>query len=238
MSITLPRTPDGITRLDSYLNEFLSSGLLGVSKIADAPQEMRRITSLREYRSGSFLFHQGDTPDRLHLIADGLIRCYRTTRSGRIFCLNVVGKGEMVGEIPLLAQSPYSVSGEAISDVSAMEVLWVDFLRLIEKYPPIAFNLSRLVATKLKRLADITMDVVQLNASERVKRVLCYFGRHFGSAIPLTHEDIAGLCGITRETASRALESLRADGLIHYTQDSRTKRHIRILALETLGLSE
>ncbi len=73
-----------------------------------------------------------------------------------------------------------------------------------------------------------------LNAAEKAKAEekiiygLYFLGKRFGSlsdtpgkiSLPVKHHDIAGLIGLTRETASQELKKLKDAGYVHYDKYS------------------
>ncbi|HEU4913925.1 MAG TPA: helix-turn-helix domain-containing protein [Candidatus Saccharimonadales bacterium] len=88
-------------------------------------------------------------------------------------------------------------------------------------------------------LAEITQELAvrlintyhHLNAAEKAKAEekiiysLYFLANRFASlakqaghqiSLPVTHQDIAGLIGLSRETASQELKKLKDAGLIHY----------------------
>src|SRR3954469_16738982 len=83
-----------------------------------APEARRALTarlSRRRYRRNEVVFHQGDPGETLHLVRHGRLQVLASSETGDDAVLNVVGPGDMFGELTLLD------GGQRSATVIAME---------------------------------------------------------------------------------------------------------------------
>lgn len=103
------------------------------------------------------------------------------------------------------------------------------FLENITNDAHALLEINRLISLKQKQLLEHISATLKPKARDKITHMLYYIGLRFyeeGTApnivIPLTHQNIANLVGITRETASRELLTLKKEGYIDYSKQSIT----------------
>jgi CRP-like cAMP-binding protein len=107
------------------------------------------IAAKEEHAKGAYLFHHGDSGERMYLILDGKIRISRNVSGMGEEAMAILGPGEVFGEMALLDESPRSADAivhescvllaipkDAFDDLLfsrkelAYEILW-GFVRLL-----------------------------------------------------------------------------------------------------------
>ncbi len=101
--------------------------------------------------AGETLFRQGDASDVLYVVKDGEIDLIH---DGRL--IETVGPGGIVGEVGVLDDGPRNVTAYARSDCHLVPVSENRFMFLVHETPTFAFNVMRIMAERLRRMADHT----------------------------------------------------------------------------------
>jgi CRP-like cAMP-binding protein len=92
--------------------------------------------------------------------------------------------------------------------------------RLAEKYPRLAENALGIVLRYLSAHTDRLVDLITLNAAQRLARVLFHLGEQTGKIHPTgveieaTNEEFADLANVSTFTASRLLNKWAREGIV------------------------
>lgn len=179
-----------------------------------------------KFVSGDTIINGFNEPDGIHLIKEGFVKACSTSHDGHANLVLIHEAGEF---IPLpWALDGYHVTGLsyiAMSDVTIMRSskdklrmemgnnMWLTQEILNQAVNVIAIYTQRIQVLEFRSARGRVIAEI-LFFAER-------FGKPFGSKVlidaPITHQDIADSINMTRETASRALESLFEEGLLGQT---------------------
>src|ERR1039458_9580247 len=88
---------------------------------------------IRRIEAGETLFVKGDDGDALYGIRRGQVRIETSTRSGETLTLNMLGSGDVFGEIALFDGQSRSADAVATEATELFVVKRADFLALLQK---------------------------------------------------------------------------------------------------------
>lgn len=129
------------------------SPLLAGIKAADA-HKLVALTHLRNYRSGEFLFSEGETGVAAGLLISGSV----AIRSGENVLVSLK-PGDFFGEVALLEDAPRTASAVASEDAQVSFLVRYQLEEFVRHRPraglEIMTNLARLLATRLHRLNSV-----------------------------------------------------------------------------------
>jgi CRP/FNR family transcriptional regulator, cyclic AMP receptor protein len=189
--------------------------------LAQLPDDERRrfLASCRRQRfaKGDIVFHAGDPAESLHLVATGRLAVWSFSELGDATMLRLIGPGGFVGELSLLDEGQQrSATVRALEAVETLSVRRNDFERLRLEQPSVDRVLLAALASELRRVSDLLMEMLFVSAETRVLRRLLSVANLWEARAPLaiTQQELAGLAGTTRATANRALREAAADGLL------------------------
>ncbi len=175
----------------------------------------------RRFEPDTVLFREGDTGDALYLLAEGLVKLSKVDLGGHEKTLALLQPPEFFGEMALLGHATRSATAVALSHVSTFLLYRDDFQRLLTAYPTVSLNLTTTLANRLRGMDDEAQVLSYKDAPGRVAYVLLRLYRSGvveldagGALVRLTHQDLANLAGTSRETVTRALKALEAEGVI------------------------
>ena len=206
--------------------------------VADVPAEdVRRLLSIarrRTFRKGEVVFHRGDLAESLLLVAKGRFAVRITTALGASALLDVLGPGDVFGELALLRLDAHrSATIEALEEGEAYSVFRTDFSSLQARQPGIKDVLLRLLAERLAQVSDRLVEAYYADAETRVRRRLCELADRYstdgGVVIPMTQEDLAGMAGTSRATVNRVLREEESRGILERTRGRTTVRDLERL---------
>ncbi|MFZ5816705.1 MAG: Crp/Fnr family transcriptional regulator [Bacillota bacterium] len=188
---------------------------------AETVSDLVSLMSLRTYRKGSHLFYQGEDPHAVWFLETGRAKWFKISEDGQEQILQLVKPGEPVGLVALLDRKPYVAAAMALEDTTAWALSIHDFDRMVMRHPELALLVMRHLGEGVRWLLEHIHCMQNRSAHERVVSVLMRKAqpRENGlRVIPLTHQEIAQLSGMARETASRVLADLQRRGAVRLTR--------------------
>jgi CRP/FNR family transcriptional regulator, cyclic AMP receptor protein len=203
---------------------------------ADERGELEQLGTVRRYRRGDVLFHQGDDAGAVLVLRDGHVKATRLT-DGREVILAFPGPGELLGELSAVDGEPRSATVRAVDDVEALVIPGSAFRAFLERRPRIARVLLREVTERLREAdrqrVDYAVNDVVVRVAGRLVELCDRFGEQAGDGIDIglsiTQDELAAWAGASREAVAKAMAVLRTLGWVQ------TERR-RILVLDLPAL--
>ncbi len=111
----------------------------------------------RVLKDGEFLFHQGDLEHCLYIVAEGRLAVVKERGKGeKPRILHVLEKGDLVGELSFIDDTPHIASVMALGDARVLSFKADDIRPLITEHPRVMFDFMRAVIKRVHHtLADI-----------------------------------------------------------------------------------
>jgi CRP/FNR family cyclic AMP-dependent transcriptional regulator len=183
--------------------------------------------------SGETLFVKGDDGDGLYGIRRGQIRIEATTSGGESLTLNMLGAGDLFGEIALF-DGQSRTAGAVATEPSELFVLKrSDFLALLSTDPQIAIRVIEFLCQRLRWVSDRLEEATLLPLPVRLARRLSRLGQDFGSEVNISQEQLANYVGAARESVNRQLQVWRRAGLLDLRRGRILLLDMQKLARET-----
>jgi CRP-like cAMP-binding protein len=185
-------------------------------------QEILSRGVVRQFKSGSALFHENQVADRVLVIRQGFVKLSCFTDDGREIVLAIRGPGDILGELSVVGGGTRSATATALEPVEALAVPATDFAAVMQRSPHITMAMLQ---TVMHRLRDADRKRVEFASKETMGRVagrIMELSDRFGAAneghididFPLTQEELAGWTGCSRDSVVKALQSMRDIGWI------------------------
>jgi CRP-like cAMP-binding protein len=182
-----------------------------------APETLAKIAGIcreRRLAARETLFFKGDTSDGLYAIRRGLIRIGTTDDLGRAMTMNVLGAGDVFGEIALLDGRSRTADAVALENVELLFLPRRAFLNLLADEPSIALQVIELLCARLRDLIERMEETTFLPAETRLARRILTLATDYGTELRASQEELASLTGVTRETVNRQLQAWKRDGIL------------------------
>ena len=197
---------------------------------AEAVEAIAGLCVARKLEAGQTLFAKGDPGDALFAIRRGQIRIATGTEDGQRRTLNVLGSGDVFGEVALLDGRPRTASAVASEPTDLLVVLRRDFLAMIERRPAVAVQVIELLCARIRWMSERTEEASFLPLDRRLVRRLIGLADDYGDEIAISQDELAAFVGATRESVNRQLQIWKRAGLIGLGRS-----RIRILDAGRLG---
>ena len=175
----------------------------------------------RMFKAGDLVFTQSQPVTALFILKAGRVRVFRVTEDGKALTMAILEPGAVFGEMLLVGQRMYDNYAEAIEDSAICQLSVAEVERFLLSDPRIAIRISRLLGEQVVRLEERLTDLALRPLVARVASTLLKLSEaappaRFGHApvVKLTHEQLAGLLGATREATSKTMAEFAARNVI------------------------
>jgi CRP-like cAMP-binding protein len=180
--------------------------------------DIRQITLIKTYRKGEAIFFEGDEGKGFFIVAEGLVKVFKTSSEGKEQILHVLGSGEPLGEVAVFAGRSFPANALALSESRLLYLPRQAFIDLIARNPSLAMNM---LAVLSMRLRQFTLQVESLALKEvpgRLAAYLIYLPQQKKSdprvTLKISKGSLAGLLGTIPETLSRIFAKMTDRKLI------------------------
>ncbi len=192
----------------------------------------------RRHPANQVLLLENDWGSSVYFILDGWVKIRTYNLDGKEITLNILGKGELFGEMAPLDEVPRSTDVMTLVPTVICNLPAHDFVHLIQTEPQAGIRLSQLMARRLRQV-NRRLRLRESDSTSRVIDILLFLadGQGVKSAegitIPnLPHRELSSLSGLARETVTRVLNKLEKKDLLKRDRD--IMRIPDIVALEKL----
>jgi CRP/FNR family transcriptional regulator, cyclic AMP receptor protein len=166
------------------------------------------------------VWQAGDDEGGLFALVEGDVSFYTSAGTSGAPLLHIFGPGFWTGEGTIITGDPKRISLVARGPLTALTVSRTEVLRLLAARPEWWREIGRL-AVQLQQLAaggaaDLVLPTSELRCAAVLLRIsgLRYHDAAGRSIVQLSHEELAQMSGISRQTAARSIAALEEKGLI------------------------
>ncbi|MBI4050302.1 MAG: Crp/Fnr family transcriptional regulator [Candidatus Doudnabacteria bacterium] len=172
------------------------------------------------------IYFPGDKNGRVYLALSGQVRLYRS-QGGEKVVIQVLGPGDFFGDLSFVKDAailPSENYAQATQPTKACVIMADDLNRLLQKFPVLAMVMlvtlrNRLHQTESK-IKDLALSSAQTRVINELIRYAALHGRDSDGVYEigdrLTHQALAEMTGLTRETVTKTLNFLEAEGFVSY----------------------
>ncbi len=181
-------------------------------------QQMRNLLEAvgqsQTYAQGTAIARQGNPANGFWLITSGQVATCRFGADGTLTVFEVLGAGDIFGDLAYLAGVPRQVDSIAEEDCTLIWISAGQVEELLATTPGFSRWLLRSLATQLRVALDRIESQRSLSAHARLARFLSDLATRNGPAINITQQELADYIGVSRVTAGQAIRALAATGCI------------------------
>jgi CRP/FNR family transcriptional regulator, cyclic AMP receptor protein len=198
---------------------------------ADLPDASRRIALnhavVRNHPPNQMILLENDWGGSVYFVLEGWLKIRTYNVDGKEITLNIVGQGEIVGEMAALEQAPRSTDVLSLTTATIANIPAEDFVQLLKNEPMAGMKLSQLMGRRLRQV-NRRLRLRESNSASRVADTLLFLAEgqgvdinsKKGAEIPnFPHRELSSMSGLARETVTRVLTKLEKDGLIVRSQE-------------------
>lgn len=180
----------------------------------------------RTHNANQVILLENDWGSSVYFILKGWVKIRTYNVDGKEVTLNILGKGELFGEMAAVDEAPRSTDVITLTPTEIGNMPAQDFVQLIYTEPLAGVKLSKLMARRLRQV-NRRLRLRESDSVSRVADTLMFLaegqGIHgqTGTEIPkLPHRELSSLSGLARETVTRVLTKLENKGLILRNQQT------------------
>ena len=180
----------------------------------------------RSHPSNRVILLENDWGGSVYLIIEGWVKIRTYNLDGKEVTLNILGKGELFGEMAALDEVPRSTDVITLTPTKICSIPAQDFVELVHTQPLAGLHLAQLMAKRLRQV-NRRLRLREADSMSRVADIILFLvegqGKEGseGTKIPnLPHRELSSLSGLARETVTRVLMKLEKKGLINRDQDA------------------
>jgi len=193
-------------------------------------RQLQSVGVTRQYAKKRTILFQGEIPRGAMVLESGLVKVYGITTGGDQRTVTLLSAGDIFPVECLFDKSRVSLYYyEALTDCSVLSLPKNEFLEQLNAKPALQ---QQIFQSYMAHYTSATMHIYALehsHAQEKLVYILQYLVARFGQKQPngltkielrLSHQDIAEMVGLTRETTAVELHRLKDKGLIDYQRFS------------------
>ena len=189
--------------------------------ISDAKDKLGALGVHISLSRGSVLHRQGDEPESIGIICEGQVKLSCTSNTGKCLILRIAGPGQLLGLGAVITGKPHETTAEAITPSQVKVIPRKALLEFMHEYPEVGCRTAETLASECElTFLDAKRLALCTTAESRLGRVLLDWGRSVTDGpklqfqMALSHAELGELAGLSRETVTRTLASLRRRKLI------------------------
>lgn len=180
----------------------------------------------RNHPANQVILLENDWGSSVYFILEGWVKIRTYNLDGKEVTLNILGKGEVFGEMAALDEVPRSTDVITLAPTVIGNLPAQDFVQLLYTEPMAGVRLAQLMARRLRQV-NRRLRLRESDSMSRVADTLLFLAdgqgklTSEGTEIPnLPHRELSSLSGLARETVTRVLTKLEKKALIRRDQDS------------------
>lgn len=193
-------------------------------------------------KKGEYLFHRDQPADTVYLIKEGAVKLVQCTEEGKEIILDVVGRGQVLGETALFKKQNNLCDAVALETVNVCSFSLPQFEVLIKTRPNIALsvisNLGQKLYSTMQQLGDTANHSVENKLLALLFRLAKEHGKETAAGqlikLNLTQEDMANMIGASRVMVAQLIKQFREQGLLskegkyYVIKDKCLTKHFRV----------
>ena len=202
----------------------------------EAFEQLFRYAKLTTYKRGVTICSKGDPGTSLFAVLTGTVKISVSSPDGRNAILNLIGPGELFGEMALLDGHPRSADATANTNCEIFVINRRDFLPFVRGQPTLAMKFIELLCERVRRTSEQVEQVILQDLPGRLASALLGLTEKRKldpqiRTIAITQQAISEMVGMTRESINK---QLRAWAARHWVR----LEHGAIVVLDASALRE
>jgi CRP/FNR family transcriptional regulator, cyclic AMP receptor protein len=181
----------------------------------EAFDQLCRYAKHTTLKRGAALFAKGDPGLSLYAVISGSVKMSISSADGRSAILNIIGPGEIFGEIALLDGGVRSSDAIANTNCELFVIDRREFIPFVRSQPALAMKFIELLCGRLRRTSDQVEQIILQNLPGRLASALIRLSEKHklepaGRTIAITQQEISEMVGMTRESINKQLRAWAA----------------------------
>lgn len=200
------------------------------------PEDMHSIgqgTRLVQYSAGHLFYMPEDRAEVLFILKKGRVQLYQVSSDGRKLVVSILRPGAIFGHMALVGQNMHYNYAQALDDVTICVWNREEVEALLVQKPQMALRFLNAVSERLTLAEERLAEVAFKRVPARLALLLLRLDDEHecsGVIVGYTHQHLADMLGVYRETVTQILIDFKTTGLIRAG-----RRRIELLDMDGLA---
>jgi CRP/FNR family cyclic AMP-dependent transcriptional regulator len=198
---------------------------------------VEKMTTMSRVGKHHPIYFPDQPSNNIFFLKEGHVKLYRLHEDGREVILDILGPGEIFGELSVLDQGERREAAETLDETLVCSMNMKDFEKMLLHNPLLNLQLTKWVGFRLRRFEEKISDLAFKDVTKRIISFLVRYADDFGKikegtvqiSSSLSHQEISYLTAASRQTVTTVLNELREKGLIDFTRRTLTIRNLKEL---------
>jgi CRP/FNR family cyclic AMP-dependent transcriptional regulator len=174
--------------------------------------QLCRYAKLTTLKRGATIFSKGDAGNSLFAVISGTVKISSSSAEGRSAILNLIGSGEVFGEVALLDGLSRTTDAIANSDCELFVIDRREFIPFVRSQPALAMKFIELLCARLRWTSEQVEQVILQDLPGRLASALIRLTEKHqqspaGRTITITQQEISEMVGMSRESINKQLRA-------------------------------
>jgi CRP/FNR family cyclic AMP-dependent transcriptional regulator len=176
----------------------------------EAFDQLCRYAKHTTLKRGVAICSKGDPGTSLYAVISGTVKISTSSADGRSAILNLIGPGEIFGEVALLDGLARTADATANTNCEVFVIDRREFIPFVKSQPALAMKFIELLCMRLRWTSDQVEQVILQNLPGRLASALIRLTEKHklapgGRTITVTQQEISEMVGMTRESINKQL---------------------------------
>lgn len=204
--------------------QFLSQFNLMNSLSREDLIEMDKLTIITTFPKQALIQTPDSNTESLYFVKKGKVRLYRINGEGKPFTLDILGEGNIFGDMKDISLGTKDLFIEAVEESDICVMNQDRFESYLISHPHFMMNMIKAMSERLSHLSSLAQNLALGNLHDRIIYILVDLSKRLGVQtvddgysrikMNLSHQEISSLVGASREAVSVALKELAENGAI------------------------
>ncbi len=170
---------------------------------------------------GTTLYDEADLATHVYLLIEGRVQISHTDEAGQPSILNWVTPSNLFGEFAVCQPESREERADSVENSRILTIPATSLQHLIRECPEVSFQLLSIFGGKRQVIERRIKSLLFRSTEHRLASLLLELAETDNSTgqdearVPkISHQDLAGMIGVARETVTITLGQLRTDGAI------------------------
>ncbi len=176
----------------------------------EAFDQLSRYAKHSTLKRGATIFSKGDPGNSLFAVMSGTVKISVSSPDGRSAIFNLIGPGEIFGDIALLDGLARTADATANTNCEVFVIDRREFIPFVRSQPALAMKFIELLCARLRSTSDQVEQIILQNLPGRLASALIRLSEKYkpapgGRTIAVTQQEISEMVGMTRESINKQL---------------------------------
>ncbi|MBI4546532.1 MAG: Crp/Fnr family transcriptional regulator [Ignavibacteriae bacterium] len=189
-------------------------------------EKMTTMTHVEKHQPIYFPEQSASGGNNIYFLKEGHVKLSRLHEDGREIILDVLGPGEMFGELSIVEEDSRKEIAEALDGVLICTMSKHDFEAMLMHNPELNLRMTKWIGLRLRRFEEKMSELAFKDVTKRIISFLIRYAEDFGKIKGgvvsiksfLSHQEIAYLTATSRQTVTTVLNDLKSRNLIDFTR--------------------